>query len=178
MAITQTLAGRLTVPLVVAAILAARPGPTAAQAIPAVAGAAGGLVAGLYTTTAIYVIEARFGHYLFSPDEVLTWNPRLLPLITGPVAGGWLGAKSGHALGRAALWGGVGFLGGGVLGLGAGHLIWENDEGRWAGAVIGSALGFVAGAVVGGVAGLEDDDDGASGAAMTLALSIPVGGAR
>lgn len=160
-----------------AAILAGRPVAAAGQVGSALVGATGGLAAGLYTTTAIYVTEARFGHYIYSPDEVLTLNPRLLPVVAGTVAGGWLGAESGHALGRAGLWGGVGLLGGATLGLGVGHLVWDTSEGRWAGAVMGSALGLLAGAVLGGREGLGDDDDDDDGAAaMTFAVSIPVGG--
>lgn len=159
-----------------AAVVACRPGSAAGQVGSAFVGATGGLAAGLYTTTAIYVTEARFGHYIYSPDEVLTLNPRLLPMVVGTVAGGWLGAESGHALGRAGLWGGVGLLGGATLGLGVGHLVWDTSEGRWAGAVMGSALGLLAGAVLGGREGLDDDDGGGDAAAMTFAVSIPVGG--
>lgn len=167
---------RVALVLLVAAV-GGRPDPAAGQLGSALVGATGGLTAGIYTTTAIYVTEARFGRYIYSPEDVLTINPRVIPLVAGPVAGAWLGAKSGRALETAALWGGVGFLGGAALGVGTGHLVWRTSEGRWAGAVIGSALGFLAGAVLGGREGLRDDEREDVGGA-TFTVSIPVGGPR
>lgn len=171
----QTHGRWLTLLVVGAGALTGPPRPAAGQIGPAIAGTAGGLAAGLYTTTAIYVTEARFGHYIFSVDDVVSPNLRLLPMVVGPVAGGWVGAESGHALGRAGLWGGLGFLGGAALGAGTGHLVWETSEGRWAGAIIGSALGLLTGAVLGGRDGLRDDDAGPAGGSVTFALSIPMG---
>lgn len=165
----------LTLFVTVAAVLTCRPTPAAGQVGTAIVGATGGLAAGLYTTTAIYVTEARFGRYIFSVDDVLRVNLRLLPMVVEPALGGWLGAKSGRALGRAALWGGVSFFGGAAVGAGAGHLIWRTSEGRWAGAIIGSALGLIAGATVGGRSGLRDAENGEEAGRATFSISIPIG---
>ena len=156
----------------VSTVLAVRPPGAAGQVAPATLGAAGGLLAGLYTTASVYVVEARFGSYIFSVDDLIRPGPEFIPLAAGLVGGTWLGIRSGSALGRAALWGGVGFLGGAALGTGAGQLIWHTDEGRWAGGIVGSALGMITGAVIGGVSGLDDKDEPSLPA--TLSLSIPV----
>lgn len=151
--------------------------PAGAQTIPAVVGVAGGFVAGTYTMAAIYVTKARFGHYLFSLHDALAITPEILPVVAGPVAGGWLGAESKVALGRAAGWGAVGFFGGAALGVTAGHLIWRSDEGRWAGAIIGSAAGMLAGVVLGARDGFADDA-GPAAPTPLFSISIPLGGGR
>ncbi len=154
---------------------AASPPGAAGQTVPAIAGAAGGFVAGTYVTTAVYVTKARFGRFLFSLDDALTFTPELLPMVAGPVAGGWLGAESKVALGRAVGWGAVGFFGGAALGLGAGHLLWGDVEGRWAGAIIGSAAGMLTGVVLGALDGL-DDEGGEPAVVPVLSVRIPLGG--
>jgi hypothetical protein len=168
----------LTVFIAAAAVLAWRPAPASGQVGAAIAGATGGLAAGLYTTTAIYVTEARFGRYIFSVDDVVRPNLRLLPMVVEPALGGWLGAKSGRALGRAALWGGVSFFGGAAVGAGAGHLIWRTSEGRWAGAIIGSAFGLLVGATVGGRRALRDEDLENGARPVTFSISFPIGPSR
>lgn len=147
----------------------------AGQTVPAIVGTAGGFVAGTYVTTAVYVTKARFGRFLFSLDDALTFTPELLPMVAAPVAGGWLGAESKVALGRAVGWGAVGFFGGAALGVGAGHLFWGDVEGRWAGAIIGSAAGMLTGLILGALDGL---DDGGGEAAMmpVFSVRIPLGG--
>lgn len=154
---------------------AASPGRAAGQTVPAILGTVGGFVAGTYTTTAVYVTKARFGRFLFSVDDALTLTPEILPMVAGPVAGGWLGAESKVALGRAMGWGAVGFLGGAALGVGVGHLIWRDQEGRWAGAIIGSAAGMLTGAVLGALDGLGDDEAEPAMVPL-LSVRIPLGG--
>jgi hypothetical protein len=162
----------------VAVVLACRPRPAAGQIGSAILGATGGLAAGLYTTSAIYVTEARFGRYIFSVDEVVSVNVRFLPMVVEPVLGAWLGARSGRALARAGLWGGVSFIGGAAVGAGAGHLIWRTSEGRWAGAIIGSALGFLTGATLGGRSGLRDAERRGDARPVTFSISFPIGRSR
>lgn len=146
----------------------------AAQVGSGVAGAAGGLVAGGYTMAAIYVAEARFGRFLHSYDEMLALRPEILPVVAGAFAGGWLGAESSTALGRAAGWGGIGLVGGAALGAGVGHLVWRSSEGRWAGGIIGSAVGLVTGAILGAADGLDERAEGRPVALFSF--SLPLGG--
>lgn len=167
------LRGRLLVVGAVCGLLAAAPTRASAQAIPTTLGIAGGFVAGTYTMAAVYVLKARFGRYLFSLDDALTITPEMLPVVAGPIAGGWLGAESKVALGRAAGWGALGFLGGAALGVGAGHLIWGGEEGRWAGAIIGSATGLVVGAILGARDGL---DSPTTPPTTLFEVRIPLGG--
>lgn len=144
-----------------------------AQVGPALLGAAGGLVVGGYTTVAIYVTKARFGRYLFSPDELVALRPEILPVVVLPVAGAVLGAESTTALGRSAGWGAIGFAAGGVVGGLTGRLVSDTDEAPWAGAIIGSSAGLLAGAILGAIDGL---DDSGGGAPVALSWSVPVGG--
>lgn len=160
------------------AVSAGTPRPATAQAATGVVGAAGGLVAGTYTMTAIYVTKARFGHFLFSLDDALAPTPEILPLVAGPIAGAWLGAESGTALWRALGWGSVGFVGGAAVGVTVGHMIWGDDEGRWAGAIIGSAAGMLAGAVLGARDVLHESPEGGASPTPVLSISIPLGGGR
>lgn len=147
-----------------------------AQRASTIAGAAGGLIAGGYTMTAVYVAEARFGHFLHSYDEMLAFRPEILPVIAGGVAGGWLGAESGTALARSAGWGGLGLVGGAALGAGLGHLIGRSSEGRWAGGIIGSAVGLVAGAILGAADALDDESDPGALPQTLFSVSLAVGG--
>lgn len=149
--------------------------PSAAQTVPGVVGAAGGFVAGTYTMMAIYVTKARFGHYLFSLHDALAPTPEILPVVAGPIAGAWLGAESKVALGRAAGWGAAGFVGGAAVGVTLGHLVWGDEEGRWAGAIIGSAAGMLAGVVLGARDGFDDSEPAAATTPL-FAVSIPIGG--
>lgn len=154
----------------------AHPPKVAAQSTVASAalGAGGGFVVGTYSMMAIYVTKARFGHFLFSLDEVLAIRPEILPVVAGPIAGAWVGAESSTALGRAVGWGSLGFVGGAAIGAGAGHLIWGTPEGRWAGGIIGSAIGLLSGVVLGGADALAEDDTGPS--TTLFEFTIPMGG--
>lgn len=150
------------------------PAPASAQVVPTIVGTAGGLAAGVYTTVAVYVTKARFGSYLFSVDDLVSIRLETVPVAALPVAGAWLGQQSGEAVWDAALWGGVGFLGGAVAGAGAGELIWGTEEGRWAGAIIGSALGMLTGATLGARGAL--DDSRSDPAPVTFSFTLPLGG--
>lgn len=165
---------RLTLtPLLALSLLLLRPHSVEGQAGAAVLGGVGGLVVGGYTTVAIYVTKARFGRYLFSPDEFLALRPETLPVIVTPVAGALLGLESSVALGRSAGWGALGFITGAAVGGLTGKLLSDSEEGPWAGAVIGSGAGLLVGVVLGAIDGL--DDDGAA-APLAFSWSIPWGG--
>jgi hypothetical protein len=164
--------------LLTALAFATSPRPLQAQSTVAksAGGAAAGLVAGTYGMLAIYVTKARFGHYLFSAEDALAPRPELLPVVAGPITGAWLGQRSGTALGRSLGWGALGFAGGAAVGAGVGHLIWKDQEGRWAGAIIGSALGLLVGSVWGAHDGLEDSSGPDAPAVPALEFRIPLGG--
>lgn len=157
----------------VGCLVALAPRPVQAQVGPALLGAAGGFVVGGYTTVAIYVTKARFGRYLFSPDELVSLQPEVLPVIVLPVAGAFLGAESTTALGRSAGWGAVGFATGALVGGLTGKLVSDSDEAPWAGAVIGSGAGLLAGVILGAIDGLDDSD---SGGPVSMSWSLPLGG--
>lgn len=165
----------LLTPLLLVAALCGSPREARAQVASASVGTVAGFVVGTYTMTAIYVAKARFGSYLFSLEEALSARFEILPVFAGPIAGGWLGARSSTALERAALHGGVGFVGGAAAGLLAGQLIWSDSDGRWAGAIIGSATGLLIGATLGALDGL---DDPAAEPVPILEIRIPFGGGR
>jgi hypothetical protein len=130
-------------------------------------------VVGGYTTVGIYVTKARFGRFLFSPDELTSLRPEIVPVIVAPVAGAWLGAESSTALARSAGWGALGFVAGAAVGGLTGKLVSDSDEAPWAGAIIGSSAGLLAGAILGAVDGL---DDRGGGPPVALSWSFPVGG--
>jgi hypothetical protein len=153
-------------------LLAPRPTAAQTQALAVAGGAVGGVVVGLYTTMSIYVAKARAGSYLFSVDEFLEPRIESVPLFLGPAAGAFVGYQSAAALGGAALWAGFGFAGGAALGAGAGELLWGTAEGRWAGAIIGSAAGLLLGATLGARSRWNDGDDEPGG--VEAGLSIPV----
>ena len=146
---TKLVAQRLTaVVLLGFALMAMSVTRATAQVIPATAGAVGGFVAGTLVTTGVVVLEARLGHFIYGLDELVSLRPEVLPIIIGPVTGIVLGATSPETLrraGRGALFGAVG---GAIIGTGVGHLLWDTDEGRWAGGIIGAATGMVAGATI------------------------------
>ena len=158
----------------VAGPLAFRPEPARAQVGTAALGAVGGFAVGAYTTLAIYVTKARFGRYLFSPDDLVSLSPEFLPVIVGPVAWGWIGAESGTALARSAGWGALGFVGGVAVGGLTGKLVSDSDEAPWAGAIIGGGVGLLTGAILGALDGF--DDDGGEGVPLGVTISIPLGG--
>ena len=166
---------RLLFLLVVAALgLTARPAPVRGQVGSAAVGAVGGFAVGAYTTLTIYVIKARFGRYLFSPDDLVSLSPEFLPVIVGPVTWGWIGAESSTALGRSAGWGALGFVAGVAAGGLTGKLVSDSDEAPWAGAIIGGGVGLLTGAILGALDGFDDDRGG--GAPVGISLSIPLGG--
>lgn len=158
-------------PAVFALAILLAPRPAQGQWIAAAAGAVGGAVTGVYTSTGIYVARARTGHFLYSLEEATEVRLENLPMIAGPIVGAAVGWHSGAALGAAAVWGSVGFVGTGVIGAGVGHLIWGTPEGRWAGAIIGSAAGLLIGATLGARSRWNPDDDGTG--ALRTGVSLP-----
>jgi hypothetical protein len=151
----------------------------AAQEVTSALGLAGGIVAGAYVTTGLYVLKSRAtGWVLHSPSELLSPGLEAIPLVAGPIAGTILGYQSPEKLSAAAAWGGIGLVSGGAVGIAMGQLIWGDSEGRWAGGTIGSALGLVVGAIAGAVTARSDDAAPERTSAPYLTFSIPFGVGR
>jgi hypothetical protein len=146
------------------------------RAASGVAGAVYGALAGVYITTGIYVTKARYGSYIFSLRDLLRVRPETVPVVVSPLALSILGATEPERLGRAALYGGVAFVTGAVVGFGIGHLLGDHEETRWAGGIIGSAVGLLAGTLVGALQDPHGPED--PGSAITLAIPIGIGGGR
>jgi len=154
-------------------VACASPRTLSAQFGPTLLGAAGGTLVGGYTTIAIYVTKARFGRYVFSPEEVLSLRPEILPLVAMPIAGAWLGAESTTALARSAGWGALGLVAGATVGGVTGKLWSDAEEAPWAGALIGAGAGLLTGVILGALDGLEETGGDAP---VALSWSLPVGG--
>lgn len=162
------------VPLLVAAIGLGRPARASAQTdriATGVAGLAAGTLVGVWLTVSIYVTEARTGSYIYSMNDLVRLRLETLPLAAGPLAGIVLGASSPSALGRSALWGGIGFAAGAGVGALAGQLLSGTSEARWAGAIIGSGVGMLTGVVVGALR-----DGGPDEPIPVVTVSVPLGG--
>lgn len=165
--------GPLMALVLVSCLVAPRPARAQLDRIGAGAGgAAAGAIVGVYTTTAIYVTKARFGSYIYSLGDLIQLRVETLPIVAAPVAGAVLGASSPADLGRAALWGGLGFAAGAGLGYLGGHVIGDSDEARWAGGIIGSAIGVWAGALFGA---LRDGDEQLQEPMTLLRVMVPLG---
>ena len=169
---------RLPTVLVVAALLVALPGPVASQAdrvASAIGGVAVGAVAGVYVTTGIYVMKARFDSYIFSLHDLVRVRLETLPLVLMPVGLGTLGAVEPGRLWNGALWGLIGFVGGAGLGAGLGHALGDSSEATWAGGIIGSAFGTLIGLTAGAL--MHGGGSGSSGA-VTVTVPIRAGWPR
>jgi hypothetical protein len=168
---------RFAIAMLVACTLVAGSRPARAQEFTTALGLGGGLLAGASVTTGLYVLRSRAtGWVLQSPTDLLAARPEAMPIVVAPIVGAVLGYRSPDRLSAAAAWGGVGFVSGGAIGVGIGHLIWGNSEGRWAGGTIGSALGLAVGAIAGAVG--RADEEVEVPAASYLSFSIPLGGRR
>jgi hypothetical protein len=127
----------------------APPVPPAAgqQVLPALAGGAAGLAAGGYVAIGIVTTQARRGRYLYSTEDALGWHAT--PILVGPTVGFFIGLVDQERLRRTVIGGAVGGFVGMSAGAIVGQWIWDPPEGRWAGAVIGSAAGLLTGSLIG-----------------------------
>jgi hypothetical protein len=142
--------------LLLAGVLVPPPRPLAAQddggfpemeILPALIGGATGLAAGGYVAIGIVTLQARRGRYLYSSEDALGWHAA--PILIGPSVGFMIGLFDQERLRRTVIGGAVtGFLGTGI-GMVVGTYVWPPPEGRWAGAVIGSAAGLLVGSLAG-----------------------------
>ncbi|MGD2067559.1 MAG: hypothetical protein PVI57_02660 [Gemmatimonadota bacterium] len=156
-------------------------GPHAASgqdALPALVGGAGGLMAGGIVSVGIWTAEARFADdYLYAARDAVGWEA--LPVLVGVVGGTVLGLQDQDRLRRTGMGAGAGLLLGAALGTAIGSRAWPGSEGHWAGGVIGSAAGVLVGSVVGVLwsAGDGSRPEGASSnrsRRVPIAVSIPI----
>lgn len=163
---------RLTaVGVLVAAGLLGISRPSPAQAIPAAYGLFVGTVGGVYVTTGIFVAKARTGAYIYSLEDALVPRWELVPAAVMPIGSLMLGLVDDQRLANSIKWAGAGFVAGAAVGLGIGTLFHERSEGQWAGAIIGSAAGLLAGSIYGVLA--HDDDDGGGVEGPILSFRVP-----
>lgn len=120
-----------------------------AQAVPAAYGTLSGAAAGVLVTTGIFVAKARAGSFIYSLDDALAPRWELIPAVAMPVGGLVMGLDDDQQLARSIAWGGAGFAAGALVGYGIGELFSDTDQGKWAGAIIGSAAGVLAGSLYG-----------------------------
>jgi hypothetical protein len=145
------------------------PRPAATQGLSVVGGALAGAGAGAWLSVAYITTQSRRGDYLESDEEAV--GMAAIPLFTGLTAGLALGVFAEDQMGETLAWGAVGWASG--IGIGAliGDRVWDDPQRRWAGGVIGGAVGLV----VGGVAGLiSSSGDGEAIAADGLPLQIRI----
>lgn len=105
----------------------------------------GGGVAGFAATLAIVVLRARTGHYIFALEDLVALRLDTLPIALFMVVGFVLGVRNPRGLDRAIGWGLLAMLIGIVGGAALGHVVWSAPEGTWSGAIIGGAIGLLAG---------------------------------
>jgi MFS family permease len=146
------------------------PGRAGAQELEVVAGAAGGVAAGVVVTMGWLVARATFEEqYLHDASELVGLAGA--PLLLGPAAGIGLALWDEDRLRGAGIGAGAGTLLGATVGVGLGELLAGDQTARWAGGVMGAAAGLLVGAVIGG---LHDPDDEEAGPG-TQTARIPVG---
>lgn len=157
----------------VAAFLLGAPRDSRAQAVPAAYGLVSGAVAGVYVTTGVFVAKARAGSYLYSLEDALEPRWELVPLAVLPLGSLAIGLDDGQRLANTVKWGGAGFAAGAVVGLGVGTLLRQSGgESQWAGAIIGSATGLLAGWVYGTLSYEDEAGDGVDLPLLTFRIRL------
>lgn len=141
------------------------------QVLPALIGGAAGLAAGGYVAIGIVTLQARRGRYLYSSEDALGWHAT--PILVGPSVGFLIGLFDEERLRRTVIGGAVGGFTSMGVGMVIGDYVWAPPEGRWAGAVIGSAAGLLGGSLIGAVWPAPDDSEAPTDQAQ--ARSIPIG---
>lgn len=141
------------------------------QLIPALAGGVAGFAAGGYVAIGIVTLQARRGRYLYSSEDALGWHAT--PILVGPSVGFLIGLFDQERLRRTVIGGAVGGFASTGIGMIVGQYIWAPPEGRWAGAVIGSAAGLLAGSLIGAIWPAPDESQTALD--QSQARSIPIG---
>jgi hypothetical protein len=150
--------------------------PVQGQALSMVAGGLGGLVAGGWTTIGTFVARARLGNFVFDAENVAQVRFETMPVFLFPIAGALLG-RTPERLRTVGAGAGLGFVGGGAIGIAIGAIVSNTPEAKWAGGIIGSAAGLLLGAAIGGfAANPENSPPTGSSGVPGPSLSVPLGG--
>jgi hypothetical protein len=115
------------------------PAGAAAQSWETGAGAAAGATGGAVVSLGILTARAQLGHYMEAP-KLLAWE--WLPILSGAALGATMGARQPQRLADSVTAGAIGLAGGAGFGALVGHLWTGSGRGRWAGAVVGGAIGL------------------------------------
>ena len=162
--------GLMIVPLVILFVgWLHAPKAAEAQSLSTVGGALAGAGAGVWLGVAYITAQARGGDYLDSGDEAA--EMAAVPLFGGLAAGMALGTFADDRMAETLTWSAVGWASGVGIGAIIGDRVWDDPQRRWAGGVIGGAVGLV----FGGVTGLIlSDGDTESDSADRLPLQIRI----
>ena len=106
-----------------------------------------GAVAGFIVTLAIVVGKATIGYYIFAMEDLAAPRWELLPILLGGIAGFRLGRHRPRSVGWAVVCGFGALLLGIAAGAIIGPLIRDVPAARWAGGIVGGAVGLVAGSI-------------------------------
>ena len=131
--------------LVVLGTLPHGPRAAEAQSFSIVGGALAGAGAGVWLSIAYITAQARAGDFVDSDDEGA--GMAAVPLFSGLTAGLALGTLSDNRMAETLAWGAVGWASGIGVGALVGDWVWDDPQRRWAGGVIGGAVGMVLGGV-------------------------------
>lgn len=134
-----------------------------------IGGGALGVATGSWMSIAYIAAKARAGDPLDSSEEAI--RVASVPLLAGFTTGMAVGIFAKENLGSTTLWGSVGWVTGiGVGSLLGGH-IWDDPSARWAGGVLGGAVGLL----IGGTAGYltsSTDPNSADNPGMPLMVRV------
>lgn len=157
-----------------AACLVSTPRDSRAQGVPAAYGLITGTIGGIYVTTAIFVTKARAGSFLYSLEDAFRPRWELFPVVVMPIGSVVVGLDDGQRLANGIKWGSAGFAAGAVVGFGVGTVLRETGgESQWAGAIIGSAAGLLAGSLYGTLS-YDDEEDGSGADFPLFTLRFPL----
>ncbi len=128
-----------------------------------------GAATGSWMSVAFITAKARAGDLVDSPEEAIT--AAAAPMLAGFATGVAIGVFAEDRLGGTVLWGSLGWATG--IGIGAllgGHR-WDDPSARWAGGVLGGAVGLLVGGTVGYLmSGPETNRDPAGGVPLVVRI--------
>ena len=147
------------------------PRPAVSQDLAIVGGALAGAGAGAWLSVAYITVQARRGDYLESDEEAV--EMAAIPLFIGLTAGLALGVFADEHMGETLTWGTVGWASGIGIGALVGDWVWDDPQRRWAGGVIGGAVGLVVGGVAGLISSHSDGEDIRDSDGIPLLIRLP-----
>jgi hypothetical protein len=146
-----------------------RPVTAVSQDWSVLGGGALGAATGSWLAVAFLTARARAGDPLDTREEAIIGTA--VPMIAGFATGLAIGTFAEDHLGGTVLWGIAGWATGIGIGGSLGGHIWDDPSGRWAGAVLGGAVGLLVGGTVGYItSGTEPNPTAGSG--MPLVVRI------